>query len=345
MTGSIALSVVIPLYNEQDNVPDLYAELSAALDELQLQYEVIVIDDGSRDNSFERLKAIHERDSRWQIIRFRRNFGQTAGIAAGFAASQGEVVVTMDADLQNDPRDVRQMLAKMHEGYDIVSGWRVYRKEPFFTRRLPSMTANWLISRTTGVSLHDYGCTLKAYHRDVAKNVRLYGDLHRFIPAVASQIGVKVTEIPVNDRPRKYGKSKYGISRTFKVFLDLIGVIFLLSYFNRPLRVFGGAGVIIGGIGGVILLYLAYERLILLNNIGDRPLLSLGILLAVLGVQFISTGLIADMMMRTYHESQNKLPYYVREHLKNTSQEKPISTDNARSKNEIENDIMTEKSH
>lgn len=336
MTGGIDLSVVIPLYNEEENIPDLYAELSAALDDLCLTYEVIIIDDGSRDGSFERLKAIHERDPRWQVIRFRRNFGQTAGIAAGFAASQGEVVVTMDADLQNDPRDTGKLLAKMREGYDIVSGWRVHRKEKFLTRRLPSMTANWLISRTTGVSLHDYGCTLKAYHRDVAKNVRLYGDLHRFIPAVASQIGVKVTEIPVNDRPRKHGKSKYGISRTFKVFLDLIGVIFLLSYFNRPLRVFGGAGVIIGGIGGLFLLYLAYEKIILLNNIGDRPLLSLGILLVVLGVQFISTGLIADMTMRTYHESQGKPPYYVREHLKPETTEHPVQ--------EPSKSLMTEKS-
>lgn len=340
MTGSVDLSVVIPLYNEQDNIPDLYTELSTALNELHLNYEVIVIDDGSKDSSFERLKAIHERDSRWQIIRFRRNFGQTAGIAAGFAASQGEVVVTMDADLQNDPRDTGKLLAKMREGYDIVSGWRVHRKEKFLTRRLPSMTANWLISRTTGVSLHDYGCTLKAYHRDVAKNVRLYGDLHRFIPAVASQIGVKVTEIPVNDRPRKYGKSKYGISRTFKVFLDLIGVIFLLSYFNRPLRVFGNAGLVIGGIGGLILLYLAYERLILLNNIGDRPLLSLGILLAVLGVQFISTGLIADMLMRTYYESHGSPPYFVRDHLKS----EPVATTPSASLTEP-SPIMTEKSH
>jgi glycosyltransferase involved in cell wall biosynthesis len=316
----VAVSIVIPLYNEVENIPGLYEELSAALNELGKAYEVIVVDDGSRDGSFERLKALHTQDTRWQVIRFRRNFGQTAAMAAGFAASRGEVVVTIDADLQNDPRDIGKLLAKMQEGYDIVSGWRVDRKEAFFTRRLPSMTANWLISRTTGVSLHDYGCTLKAYHHDVAHNVRLYGDLHRFIPALASQMGVIVTEIPVNDRPRKFGKSKYGLSRTFRVFLDLIGVIFLLSYFNRPLRVFGGAGVIVGGIGGLILLYLAFEKIVLLHDIGERPLLLLGILLVVLGVQFISTGLIAEMVTRTYYESQNKPTYFVREHLKKGSE-------------------------
>jgi glycosyltransferase involved in cell wall biosynthesis len=309
------LSVVIPLYNEEGNILPLYDQLSQALDSLGKSYEVIVVDDGSRDSSFAKLKSVHERDKRWHIIQFRRNFGQTAGVAAGFAHSHGKVVITIDADLQNDPYDIAKMLDKLDEGYDIVSGWRVNRKEPFFTRRLPSQTANWLISRTTGVSLHDYGCSLKAYRRDVAKNVRLYGDLHRFIPALASQIGVRVAEIPVNDRPRLTGKSKYGLSRTFRVFLDLIGVIFLLSYFNRPLRVFGGLGVAIGGVGTLILLYLGYVRVVLAQNIGDRPLTLLGILLVVLGVQMICTGLIADMVTRTYYESQNKPPYYIRETL------------------------------
>jgi hypothetical protein len=223
------------------------------------------------------------------------------------------VVVTIDADLQNDPNDIGMILSKLDEGYDIVSGWRVNRKEAFLTRRLPSQTANWLISRTTGVSLHDYGCSLKAYRKEVAKGVRLYGDLHRFIPALASQMGVRVAEVPVNDRPRLTGKSKYGVSRTFRVFLDLIGVIFLLSYFNRPLRVFGGVGVLIGAIGTLILLYLGYVRVFLGQNIGDRPLTLLGILLVVLGVQMVSTGLIADMVMRTYYESQKKPTYFVRE--------------------------------
>ncbi|MGJ3240252.1 MAG: glycosyltransferase family 2 protein [Anaerolineae bacterium] len=315
MTPLLDLSVVIPVYNEEDNIPLLYDELSSALDALKLRYEVIVIDDGSQDASFERLQAVHERDGRWQIISFRRNFGQTAAMAAGFEAAQGQTVVTIDADLQNDPRDIGMILEKMHEGYDIVSGWRMNRKEPFLSRRLPSMTANRLISKITGVSLHDYGCTLKAYDHFVAKNVHLYGELHRFIPALASQLGVRVAEVPVNDRPRLHGSSKYGINRTFKVFLDLIAVSFYLSYFNRPLYVFGGIGIVVGTLGAVILGYLGFVRLILLQDIGDRPLLMLGILLAVLGVQMVTTGLVADMVMRTYHESQNKPIYHIREQL------------------------------
>lgn len=318
---NLDLSVVIPLYNEQDNVQPLYDQLSVALNALGKTYEVIIVDDGSTDDSFVRLQAIHAQDSRWQVVQFRRNFGQTAGMAAGFALAEGAVVVTIDADLQNDPADIGRVLDKLAEGYDIVSGWRVHRKEALLTRRLPSQTANWLISRTTGVRLHDYGCSLKAYRYEVAKGVRLYGDLHRFIPALASQMGVKVTEIPVNDRARLHGKSKYGISRTFKVFVDLIGVLFVLSYFNRPLRVFGGAGVAVGGIGALILGYLAWVRLVVGENIGDRPLLMLGVLLLVLGVQFVSTGLIADMVMRTYHESQNKPIYHVRTHLHTPSHE------------------------
>jgi glycosyltransferase involved in cell wall biosynthesis len=315
MSQELDISVVIPVYNEAENVPHLYDEVSAALNELDLNYEVIVIDDGSKDGSFEALKTIHEKDSRWNIICFRRNFGQTAGMAAGFEAAQGKVVITIDADLQNDPRDISKLLEKMNEGYDIVSGWRVDRKEPFFSRRLPSISANWLISRSTGVYLHDYGCTLKAYAHVVAKNVSLYGELHRFIPALASQIGVRVAEVPVNDRPRRFGKSKYGINRTLKVFLDLIAVSFYLSYFNRPLYVFGGFGIAVGAVGTIILGYLSYVKLILGEDIGNRPLLMLGILLMVLGVQMITTGLIADMVMRTYHESQKKPIYYVREQL------------------------------
>lgn len=309
------VSMVIPIYNEEENIPYLYDELSAALDELGLSYEVIAVDDGSKDGSYEALKQVHEKDSRWQIIQFRRNFGQTAGLSAGFAAARGKTVVTIDADLQNDPRDIKKLLDKMEEGYDIVSGWRQDRKEPFLTRRLPSMTANRLISRITGVHLHDYGCTLKAYDYEVAKGVRLYGELHRFIPALASEIGVRVAEVPVSDRPRRFGQSKYGLNRTIKVFLDLIAVSFYLSYFNRPLYVFGGIGVTTGGIGSLILFYLAFVRIFLGQDIGDRPLLMLGILLVVLGVQIISTGLIADMVMRTYHESQSKPIYHIRNHL------------------------------
>ncbi|MCY4536651.1 MAG: glycosyltransferase, partial [Chloroflexi bacterium] len=250
---------------------------------------------------------------RWHIIHFRRNFGQTAAMAAGFDAARGEVVITIDADLQNDPRDIQRILDKFAEGFDIVSGWRQDRKEPLFLRRIPSMIANRLISRATGIRLHDYGCTLKAYHFDVAKGVQLYGELHRFIPALASQMGVRVAEIPVKDRARKWGSSKYGFSRTFKVILDLIAVIFLLSYFNRPLYVFGAAGILVGAVGSLLGLYLTVFKLLTENKIGDRPLLQLSVLLMVLGVQFISTGIVADMIMRTYHESQHKAIYFIRE--------------------------------
>jgi len=309
------LSVVIPLYNEAENVEPLYGELSAALDQIGRPYEVIVVDDGSTDESFARLRDIHQQDSRWRIIRFRRNFGQAAGFAAGFAAARGEVVVTSDADLQNDPRDIGRLLAKLDEGYDIVSGWRTERKEPFLSRRLPSMTANRMISDTTGVVLHDYGCSLKAYRSEVAKNVRLYGELHRFIPALASWMGVTVAEVPVNDRKRRFGKSKYGISRTFRVFLDLITVRFMLSYSTRPLHVFGGLGLASAGAGFLIGLYLTILKFGFGQDIGTRPLLFLAVLLVVLGVQLMSMGLLAEMITRTYHEAQDKPIYVIREQL------------------------------
>ncbi len=309
------LSIVIPLYNEAENVEPLYAELTAALAALGRPYEVVIVDDGSRDDSFARLKAIHERDSRWHIIRLRRNFGQTAAFSAGFAAARGAIVVTSDADLQNDPRDIPKLLAKMEEGYDIVSGWRVNRKEPFFSRRLPSMVANRMISGATGVTLHDYGCSLKAYKAEVVKSLHLYGELHRFIPALASWMGVRVAEVPVNDRPRRFGSSKYGISRTFRVLLDLITVRFLLNYATRPLHVFGGTGLAAAGLGIVIGLYLTFVKLVLGQDIGTRPLLLLAVLLVILGVQMVSMGLLAEMVMRAYHEAQDKPIYVIREEL------------------------------
>lgn len=310
-----SLSVVIPLYNEADTVEPLYQELSAALDALGRTYEVIVVDDGSTDDSFARLSEIHRRDARWRIIRFRRNFGQTAGFAAGFAAARGEIVVTSDADLQNDPRDIARLLAKLDEGYDIVSGWRTERKEPFLSRRLPSIMANRMISGATQVVLHDYGCSLKAYRSEVAKNIRLYGELHRFIPALASWMGVRVAEVPVNDRKRRFGKSKYGIGRTFRVFLDLITVRFLLGYSTRPLHVFGGLGLGSFGAGLLIGIYLTFIKLVLGQDIGTRPLLLLAILLVILGVQMLSMGLLAEMITRTYHEAQDKPIYAIREQL------------------------------
>ena len=309
----LGISVVIPVYNEEGNIDRLYQELTAALENIGRDYEVVAINDGSSDGTYDMLNDVQAKDARWQIIHFRRNFGQTAAMAAGFDAARGEIVITIDADLQNDPRDIQSILDKFDEGYDIVSGWRQDRKEPLFLRRIPSMFANRLISRTTGIRLHDYGCTLKAYHFDVAKGVRLYGELHRFIPALASQMGVRVAEIPVKDRTRKWGSSKYGFNRTFKVILDLIAVIFLLSYFNRPLYVFGAAGILVGAVGSLLGLYLTVFKLLTENKIGDRPLLQLSVLLMVLGVQFVSTGIVADMIMRTYHESQHKAIYYIRE--------------------------------
>ena len=309
----LGISVVIPVYNEEGNIDRLYQELTAALEEIGRDYEVIAINDGSSDRTYDMLNDVQAQDARWRIIHFRRNFGQTAAMAAGFDAARGEVVITIDADLQNDPRDIQRILDKFAEGHDIVSGWRQDRKEPLFLRRIPSMIANLIISRTTGIRLHDYGCTLKAYHFDVAKGVQLYGELHRFIPALASQMGVRVAEIPVKDRARKWGSSKYGFSRTFKVILDLIAVIFLLSYFNRPLYVFGAAGILVGAAGSLLGLYLTVFKLLTENKIGDRPLLQLSVLLVVLGVQFVSTGIVADMIMRTYHESQHKAIYFIRE--------------------------------
>ena len=315
------VSVVIPLYNEEESIDFLYSELSPVMESLERPYEVIVIDDGSQDNSFEQLKAVHERDPRWKIIRFRRNYGQTAGLSAGFEESLGEVVITIDADLQNDPRDIPMLLAKMDEGYDIVSGWRKDRKEPFLSRRLPSMVANQMISSSTGVHLHDYGCTLKAYRNVVAKNVHLYGELHRFIPAVASSIGVKVAEVPVNDRARRFGKSKYGIWRIFRVFLDLITVRFILSYSTRPLQIFGGVGLAVGAAGVLIGLYLTFIKLVLNENIGERPLLILAVLFIILGVQMISIGLVAEIVVRTYHETQHKPIYMIRDYLGDSQKE------------------------
>jgi glycosyltransferase involved in cell wall biosynthesis len=319
------LSVVIPLYNEAENIEPLYTELSAALGEIGRTYEVIVVDDGSRDDSFARLKATHEKDPRWRVIRFRRNFGQTAGFSAGFDAARGEIVITIDADLQNDPRDIPKLLARMNDGYDIVSGWRMERKEPFLSRRLPSMMANRMISGATGVVLHDYGCSLKAYRSEVVKNVRLYGELHRFIPAVASSMGVTVSEVPVNDRERQFGSSKYGISRTFKVLLDLITVRYMLDYANRPLRIFGAVGLGMAALGILIGIYLTVVKLALGQEIGNRPLLLLAVLLVILGVQMISMGLLAEMVMRTYHEIQNKPIYVIRESLDAPDKEERMS--------------------
>lgn len=309
------LSIVVPVYNEEESVPHLYERLTAALGNLDRPYEVIAVDDGSRDRSFALLRQIALQDRRWTVVRFRRNFGQTAAFAAGFDRARGEYIVTIDADLQNDPDDIPLLLAKADEGFDVVSGWRARRQDPFLNRRLPSIIANRLISWATGVSLHDYGCSLKVYRAEVVKNINLYGELHRFIPAIASWQGTAVTEMPVNHSARRFGKSKYGIGRTTRVLLDLITVRFLLSYGTRPMQVFGAVGLISILLGGGISLYLAGLKLLTGVDIGDRPLLLLGVLLIILGVQFIGFGLIGELVMRTYYETQHKPIYVVREEI------------------------------
>jgi len=309
------LSVVVPVYNEEESIPHLYERLTSALAPLARPYEIIAVDDGSRDGSFALLRDLAASDTRLRVVRFRRNFGQTAGFSAGFDRARGEWIVTIDADLQNDPNDIPAMLAKAETGFDVVSGWRARRQDPFINRRLPSLLANSLISWATGVRLHDYGCSLKVYRAEVVKNIGLYGELHRFIPAIASWQGVAVTELPVNHFPRKYGKSKYGIGRTTRVLLDLITVRFLLSYSTRPMQVFGLIGLLSGLFGSAVLAYLGYVKLVLGEQIGDRPLLLLAVLLVLIGVQFLGMGLLGELMMRTYYETQHKSIYVVRDEI------------------------------
>jgi len=311
------ISVVVPIYNEEENIALLHEELSGVLGGMQLDYEVILVDDGSTDSSFEVLKSLQAKDPRLVVISFRRNFGQTAALSAGFDAARGEVIVTLDADLQNDPRDIPALIDKLNEGYDLVNGWRFDRQDPFISRRLPSILANRIISVTTQVKLHDYGCTLKAFRKEVVKNIQLYGEMHRFIPAICSAMGTRIAEVKVNHRPRRFGTSKYGISRTIRVVLDLITVKFLLSYMTRPIQVFGLLGVNCGLIGFLIALYLTIQRQFFDIPMANRPMLLLAILLIFMGLQFISLGLLAEMQSRTYHESQNKPIYAIRDVLKN----------------------------
>jgi glycosyltransferase involved in cell wall biosynthesis len=305
----MTISVVIPLYNEEENVRELHDRLKAVLDTMGADYEVLFIDDGSTDSTLQLLQDIQKEDSQVVVLSLRRNFGQTAAFAAGFDYSRGDIIVTMDGDLQNDPNDIPRLIELMKD-HDLVSGWRKKRKDPFISRRLPSVMANWLISKVTGVNLHDYGCSLKAYKRDVIKNLKLYGEMHRFIPAVASWYGVRIAEIETTHHPRLRGKSKYGISRTMKVVLDLITVKFLQSFSTKPLQFFGPIGLASGMLGFLISLYLAIEKLLLGKDIGGRPLLLLGALLIIVGIQFIGMGLLGEMMVRVYHETQKK-PIYV----------------------------------
>jgi glycosyltransferase involved in cell wall biosynthesis len=307
------LSLVIPVFNEQENLGQLYKQITASCEKLNKSYEVIFIDDGSTDDSLNVLIRLQKKDSRIRVIRLRKNFGQTAALSAGFDYSRGDIIVTLDADLQNDPEDIGMLILKMEEGYDLVSGWRKKRKDKLLTRRIPSMIANWLISMITRVKLHDYGCTLKAFRRDVVKNINLYGEMHRFIPAIASNIGINIAEVEVNHRPRRHGKSKYSLMRFTKVVLDLLTVKFFLSYSTRPLQIFGIFGLISGMAGGVIGVILSYQRLVLKQGIADRPLLLLAVLLMVVGFQFITLGLLAEILVRAYHESIGKRIYYIRD--------------------------------
>ncbi len=309
------ISVVIPAYNEEENVPVLYERLKGVLEELNHDYEIIFVDDGSTDGTFAVLKDLAGKDRRVKVIRFRRNYGQTAAMYAGFEHAEGDVIITMDADLQNDPEDIPRLLSKLEEGYDIVSGWRKDRKDPFLSRKLPSRVANWIISKVTGVELHDYGCTLKAYRSEIAKRYRLYGDMHRFLPALAKRFGAKVTEIPVKHHPRLYGRSKYGIGRTVRVILDIFLVKFLNEYITKPLYVFGGLGFLLLTVGILIELYLTLLKLFTGADIGGRPLLILGVLLILAGIQLLSTGIIAELIVRTYYESRGEKPYVIEERL------------------------------
>lgn len=307
------ISVVLPVFNEAGNLDELQRELAAALEKTGRSFEIILVDDGSTDNSWEVLRDLQKRDGRFKLIRLRRNFGQTAALSAGFDRARGDIIISLDADLQNDPNDIPLFIGKIEEGYDIVSGWRKSRKDKFLTRRVPSLIANRLISRLTGVRLHDYGCTLKGFRSEVIKSVKLYGELHRFIPAIASQLGVEIAEVEVNHRPRKHGKSKYSIFRFTKVILDMLTVKFLLSYSTRPLQIFGllGLGSFVAGL--VISIWLSVQRLFFGVSLANRPLLLLGAILIIIGFQFIMLGLLAEIMVRAYHESSGKTIYVVRE--------------------------------
>lgn len=322
--AAVQVSVVIPIFNEEENVVPLGQQLRAALDKLGRDYEVLLVDDGSRDGTWERLLALRDQWDRVRLIRFRRNFGQTAAMSAGFREARGDIVVTLDADLQNDPADIGMLLSKADEGFDVVSGWRKNRKDTFINRRLPSMLANNLIGWITGVPLHDYGCTLKAYRREIVKSLRLYGEMHRFIPALASWVGAEVAEVVVNHRARQFGASKYGISRTFRVILDLMTVKFLLRYSAHPIQMFGKIGLFFG-VPGALMALAALAAHVGYNVFGlagladavdffKRPAwIIMPFMLILFCTQFITMGLLAEIQIRTYHEAQDKPTYVVRD--------------------------------
>jgi glycosyltransferase involved in cell wall biosynthesis len=315
------VSVVVPVHDEQDNVDALYEALMPSLEALGRSFEVIVVDDGSRDDTYPRLTRLAAADERLKLVRLRRNYGQTAAMSAGFDHARGQVIVPMDGDLQNDPADIALLLEKIDEGYDVVSGWRRDRKDSF-VRRLPSRVANWLIGRVTGVRLHDYGCTLKAYRAEIVEETRLYGEMHRFLPALAHMAGASITEIPVRHHPRVSGRSKYGLGRTFKVLLDLLTVKFLSVWSTKPSYVFGGSGVILCFAGSLFVLWTAYQRLFNGIYAYRQPSLLVGVFLFTIGINLIMLGLLAELIVRTYHESQSKPVYLVRE-LRNFEEQAP----------------------
>ena len=325
MTHKPTISVVIPLYNEEDNVAESYREITDVLEGAGFHYELIYVDDGSRDQTVPNLEKASGGDSRVRIVQFRRNFGQTAAMAAGLDHSRYDVVVTLDGDLQNDPREIPQMVAKLQEGYDLVAGWRKHRQDKVLSRKIPSKIANWLISRCTRVQLHDYGCTLKVMTGEIARGIRLYGEMHRFIPALADELGARIAEVPVNHRARKFGKSKYGISRTLRVVLDLITVKFLLGFSKRPIHLFGTVGLVSGMTGALLLMWMTYQRLFQHVPMGNRPLLALGVMLVLIGLQFLVFGLLAEVLARTYYESQNKKIYAVRRVIEHVGGGEPVT--------------------
>ncbi|MBA4420928.1 MAG: glycosyltransferase [Anaerolinea sp.] len=314
------LSIVVPVYNEEKNLPLLYEAIIKAMQEYKKSWEVVFVDDGSKDDSLEVLKGLyHANLDRLRVVELRRNFGQTAAIAAGIDHALGEIIIMLDADMQNDPADIPMMLGKLEEGYDVVSGWRKDRKDTFINRTLPSKLANGLISWVTGVHLHDYGCTLKAYRREVITGFRLYGEMHRFIPVYAHRFGAKIIEVPVHHHPRKFGKTKYGLERTIKVLLDLFTVKFLVSYSSKPIYLFGGAGVGLMGISALLLLFLFIRRFWFLISVTQSPLFLISVIAGLMGFQSILMGLIAELLARTYHESQGKPIYNVRKFLSGKS--------------------------
>ncbi|MBI4784626.1 MAG: glycosyltransferase family 2 protein [Oscillatoriophycideae cyanobacterium NC_groundwater_1537_Pr4_S-0.65um_50_18] len=313
LAAQLKLSIVVPVYNEVESIPRLIEAIASTLQLHHLNYEIICVDDGSTDGSGDLLRQIARDRTDLKAVLLRRNYGQTAAMAAGFNHAQGQVMITLDGDLQNDPADIPRLLEKLDEGYDLVSGWRMQRQDAALTRLLPSKIANWLIAKVTGVNIHDYGCSLKAYRSELVMDMNLYGELHRFLPALAFIEGARIAEIPVRHHARKFGKSKYGLGRTFRVVMDLFTIFFMKKFLTRPMHVFGLFGLLAMLLGVVVGVYLTFLKLTMGEDIGNRPLLILAVVLFLTGIQLLSFGLLAELSMRTYHESQNRPIYRVRE--------------------------------